>query len=213
MQLNRLPVRPRTGIQRSGVRTAGFSLPEVLLALGLGLSFCALALQAVLAEGHNSQRLARVLRERLVVGRALDLMRSDLQRATTVASTAGLNNAHAACPLSGRAVVLHLQTPDGPVTYSLGKPAEPIWRAQVLMRCGSAFGLDGRPSQGQALNRVLLDGLATGGVSALQQGPGALLLQLRQQLPISGQRGQVLVHERLLPLPSPTQPGWAMFRI
>ncbi|MEB3235404.1 MAG: hypothetical protein VKM98_08245 [Cyanobacteriota bacterium] len=179
----------------------GFALPELLLAFGLGLGLCAVMLQSVLAEGHNSQRLSRVLRERLVAERALDLLRSDLQRATAVASTAGEGQRAAACPLSGRTVVLHLDTPEGPVTYSVGKPAEPIWRGQVLMRCGSAFGLDGTPSAGQALNRVLLDGLAPAGVSALQQGPGALALQLRQELPITGQKHQVLRHQRLLPLP------------
>jgi len=187
--------------RQPNAQAPGFALPELLLAFGLGLGLCALMLQSVLAEGHNSQRLARVLRERLVAERALALLRSDLQRATTVASTAGVNNAQAACPLAGRSVVLHLETPEGPVTYSVGKPAEPIWRGQVLMRCGSAFGLDGTPSTGQALNRVLLDGLAPDGVSALQQGPGALRLQLRQQLPIPGQSAQLLQHQRLLPLP------------
>lgn len=178
---------------------AGFALPELLLAFGLGLGVCALMLQSVLAEGHNSQRLSRLLRERLVAERAFDLVRSDLQRATAAATAAA--PADAACNLGGRAVVLHLDTPEGPVTYSLGSSAEPIWRGQVLMRCGSAFGLDGTPSTGQAQNRVLLDGLAPAGVSALRQGPGALVLQLRQELPIAGQKAQVLRHQRLLPLP------------
>ncbi|MFZ9620145.1 MAG: PulJ/GspJ family protein [Prochlorococcaceae cyanobacterium] len=181
---------------------AGFSLVELLLAFGLGVSLCGLMLQAVLAEGRNSQRLGRVLRERLVAARALDLLRSDLQRAEAVASTAGPGNAFAACSLSGRAVVLHIETAEGPITYSLGKPAEPIWRGQVLMRCGPAFGLDGSPSAGQALNRVVLDGLAPHGVRALQQGAGALQVQLRQELPIGTRSPQVLLHERLLPLPS-----------
>jgi hypothetical protein len=179
---------------------AGLSLVELLLAFGLGLSFCALMLQSVMAEGQQGQRMARVLRERQVAGRALELLRSDLQRATLVAASAGDNNAAAACSLAGRSVLLHLETADGPVTYSVGRPAEPIWRGQVLMRCGHAFGLDGHPSGGQALNRVLLDGLAAGGAMAQQQGPGALLLRLRQELPLPGQTVQVLQHQRLLPL-------------
>ncbi|MFZ9229836.1 MAG: hypothetical protein ACO231_08650, partial [Prochlorococcaceae cyanobacterium] len=89
-----------------------------------------------------------------------------------------------------------------PITYSLGKSAEPIWRGQVLMRCGPAFGLDGSPSAFQALNRVVLDGLAPHGVRALQQGAGALQVQLRQELPIGTRSPQVLLHVRLLPLPS-----------
>jgi hypothetical protein len=182
-------------------QAAGFSLPELLLAFGLGLGLCGLMLQSVLAEGQNGQRLARLLRERQAAGRALALLRSDLQRATEVASSAGPAGEAAACTLAGRAVVLHLQTAEGPITYSIGKPAEPIWRGQVLMRCGPAFGLDGSPSQGQALNRVLLDGLASGGARALQQGPGTLRVELRQQLPVPGQPSQVLTHQRLLPMP------------
>ena len=188
--------------------SAGFSLVELLLAFGLGLGVCTLMLQAVMAEGHHGQRLARALRERQVAQRALELMRSDLQRATAAQfgpslALAGSSGAPA-CSLSGRSVLLQLQTPEGPVTYSVGKPAEPIWRGQVLMRCGGAFGLDGRPSSGKALNRVLLDGLALReGAVASAAAPGALRLQLRQELPIVGRRSQVLQHQRLLPLPSP----------
>ena len=181
-------------------QTAGFSLVELLLASGLGLSVCVLILQSVLAEGQNGQRLARLLRERQAAERALALLRSDLQRATDVASSAGPSGQSAACNLSGRAVLLHLQTAKGPITYSVGRAPEPIWRGQVLMRCGPAFGLDGSPSQGQALNRVLLDGLASGGALALLQGPGALRVELRQQLPLPGSASQVLIHQRLLPL-------------
>ena len=184
---------------------AGFSLVELLLAFALGLSFCALMLQAVLAEGHNGQRLARVVRERQVSQRALALLRSDLQRATKVVTGAatGLGVSAPACSLAGRAVLLHLETAEGPITYSVGKPPEPIWRGQVLMRCGPAFGLDGSPSAGQALNRVLLDGLAPKGSTTVQQGSAALQLVLRQQFVIAGQRAQVLVHQQLLPLPQP----------
>ena len=182
-------------------QAAGFSLLELLLAFGLGLSVCGLMLQSVLAEGQNGQRLARLLRERQAAARALVLLRSDLQRATEVASTAGPIGQAAACNLAGRAVLLHLQTAEGPITYSVGSAPEPIWRGQVLMRCGPAFALDGSPSQGQALNRVVLDGLASGGALVLQQGPGTLRVELRQQLPLPGQPSQVLTHQRLLPMP------------
>ena len=191
----------RRGRRSCRRQAAGFSLLELLLAFGLGLSVCALMLQSVLAEGQNGQRLARLLRERQVAARALALLRSDLQRATEVASSAGPDGQAAACSLAGRAVLLHLQTAEGPITYSVGRPAEPIWRGQVLMRCGPAFGLDGSPSTGQALNRVVLDGLAVGGALALQQGPGTLRVELRQQLPLPGQPSQLLIHERLLPMP------------
>lgn len=181
--------------------SAGFSMLELLLAFGLGLGLCALMLQSVLAEGQNGQRLARLLRERQAAERALALLRSDVQRASTVASSAGPAGQGAACNLAGRAVLLHLQTAEGPITYSVGSAPEPIWRGRVLMRCGPAFGLDGSPSQGLALNRVVLDGLASGGALALQQGPGTLRVELRQQLPLPGQSSQLLSHQRLVPLP------------
>ena len=182
---------------------------ELLLSFGLGLGLCTLMLQAVMAEGHQGQRLARALRERQVAQRVFNLLRSDLQRATAAQlspslAPAGSSSSAPACSLSGRRVVLHLQTPEGPVTYSVGKPTESIWRGQVLMRCGGAFGLDGRPSSGKALNRVLLDGLALReGALASTAGPGALRLQLRQELALAGRPSQVLEHQRLLPLPSP----------
>ena len=182
--------------------TAGFAVPELLLAFGIGVGLCTLMLQSVWAEGTNSQRLARVLRERLVAQRALALVRRDLQRATRVSLGAAEDVVVTACPLAGRALLLHLETPEGPVTYSLGKASEPIWRGQVLMRCGGAFGLDGSPSGGQAINRVLLDGLASDGAAmARTMAPGVVQLQLRQVLPTSAQGSQVLLHERLLPLP------------
>ena len=57
------------------------------------------------------------------------------------------------------------------------------------MRCGPAYGLDGEPSSGSSLNRVLLDGLATGGFAASRSGPGQLRLQLRQEFLLTdGQR-------------------------
>ena len=180
---------------------AGFSLVEVLLALALGLLFSGVMVQALFAEGSNSQRLARLLRERAGTERALQLIRSDLQRASQ--ATAQLGGSSSACSLAGRSVVLHLETPEGPITYSVGKPAEPIWRGQVLMRCGMAFGLQGEPSRGQAQNRVLLDGLASAGVQVHLQGPGALRLELRQELPLPRGEVQVLHQQRVLPAPSP----------
>lgn len=180
--------------------SAGFSLTELLLAMALGLSGCAVILQSVLTEGQNGQRLARVMRERQAASRVLALLRSDLQRATAVTSSAGHAGEAAACKLAGRGVLLHLQSAAGPITYSVGSAPEPIWRGQVLMRCGPAFTIDGSPSPGQALNRVVFDGLAKGGAVALQQGPGTLRVELRQQLPLSGRPSQVLTHQRLLPM-------------
>jgi len=43
----------------------------------------------------------------------------------------------------------------------VGPAPSAIWRGRVLMRCGPAYGLDGRLSAGSApQNRVVIDGLA-----------------------------------------------------
>ena len=156
----------------------GFSLVELLLALLIGCSLSGLLLQAVLAELTSGQRFARVLRERAVARRTLELVRGDLLQARGLADPAALAPA---CNLAGRSVVLHLDTASGPITYSLGKPAEPIWRGQVLMRCGPAYGLHGELGSGTAQNRVVLDALAaSAGFRAQPAGAGVLQLELAQ---------------------------------
>jgi hypothetical protein len=112
--------------------------------------------------------------------RTLSLLRSELLRADRIELGAS-QQLRPACSLTGRRPVLHLQMPQGTVSYSLGAPPSAIWRGQVLMRCGPAYGLDGEPSSGASQNRVLLDGLAAGGFEANRSGPGRLRLQLRQQ--------------------------------
>lgn len=163
----------------------GFSLLELLLTLVIGCGLSGVLLQVLLSEGGNSQRLARVLRERVVAQRTLELVRGDLRQAAVLADPAVLAPA---CNLAGRTVVLHLATSAGPITYSLGKPAEPIWRGQVLMRCGPAYGLHGELGRGTAQNRVVLDALASsGGFRAEPGGEGLLRLALQQSWPDGGQ--------------------------
>ena len=91
-----------------------------------------------------------------------------------------------ACNLAGRTLVLHLATAAGPITYSLGKPAEPIWRGRVLMRCGPAFGLDGEPSAGASLNRVVLDGLQVAGTRAERISGAVVRVTLQGQSRVQG---------------------------
>ena len=66
-----------------------------------------------------------------------------------------------ACNLAGRQQWLQILGADGSITtYSLGSPPSAIWRGQVLMRCGPAYGLDGQIKAGGIFqNRVVLDGL------------------------------------------------------
>ena len=138
---------------------AGFSLLELLLALALGLVLSGLMLQGLIDEGQNGQRLARLLRERAVQRRALALVKAEVAMATAVSETPQLE-AHA-CSLAGRQPVLHLSTAAGAITYSVGAAPSAIWRGQVLMRCGPAYGLNGQLSAaGPPQNRVVIDGLA-----------------------------------------------------
>lgn len=174
----------RRGPHRSAVprpaRCAGLTLVELLLALGVGLALFVTLLQALLLHGRGNERLVRLVRERGVQRRTLALLRSEILRAERLelGETLALQPA---CSLSGRRAVLHLQTSQGTISYSLGTPPSAIWRGQVLMRCGPAYGLDGEPSAGSSQNRVLLDGLAAGGFEASRHSPGQLRLQLRQQ--------------------------------
>lgn len=158
-------------------RPGGFTLVELLLACALGMGLCAAMLQLLMLQGHQGERLVRLLRERGFQRRTLELLRGDLQRADGVL----LAEAHGApCPLGGRQALLQINAGDDRIVYSLGPPPSPIWRGWVLMRCGPAFGLHGEPSRGAALNRVVLDGLAAGGVRAVLSPRGSLRLEVSQ---------------------------------
>lgn len=136
----------------------GFSLVELMLSLSLGLALSGVMLQGLMAEGQNGARFSRLVRERAAQRRTLELVKDDLAQATAVSETPGLEQ-HG-CSLAGRTAVLHLRTAAGPITYSVGAAPSAIWRGQVLMRCGPAFGLDGLINKGsQPINRVVIDAL------------------------------------------------------
>lgn len=173
----------------------GFSLVEMLLALGLGLMLCGLVMRALALEGPQGSLLTRQWRERGLQRRTLDLLRDDLRRALSLR----LGSAQgASCALAGREPLLQLTTAQGPVTYSQGTAPSAIWRGRVLMRCGPAFGLDGEPSAGQAQNRVVLDGLPSDGLRVTSLGPGLLQVSLVQELPLGGGRSQRIASVRAL---------------
>lgn len=156
------------------------TLVELLLGLGLGMALFVTLLQALLVHGQGSERLVRLVRERGVQRRTLALLRSEILRAEQLELGESLA-LQPACSLSGRRPVLHLQTPQGTISYTLGAPPSAIWRGQVLMRCGPAYGLDGELSSGSSQNRVLVDALASGGFEASRSGPARLQLRLQQQ--------------------------------
>lgn len=167
-------------LPRRRVAEAGFTLVELLLVLTLGVAACAAMVQLLMSDSRSSALLVMRLRAGLEQRRVLELIREDVQRANTL-SLATVSPA--ACPLGGRTVVLHLEEGTTPVTYSVGSPPSPIWQGQVLMRCGPAFTLEGQPSSGMALNRVVLDGLPAGGLKVLALAGGRLELELQQELP------------------------------
>ena len=131
---------------------------ELLLALVPGMGLLGVMLQCLLAQGRNSGQLVRILREKAFQRRALDLVATDLRQATGISLRPEV--AEPACPLAGRTPILHLETDAGPITYSFGPAPSAIWRGQVLMRCGPAYGLDGVPSSARlSPNRVVMDGV------------------------------------------------------
>ena len=192
---------------------AGCCLMDLLVALSIGVLMSGTILQVLCSDGRASMGLSRLLRERAVQQRTLALIQNDLARTTRISSDP--QREQHACGLAGRLPLLHLSTAAGSITYSLGAAPSGIWRGQVLMRCGPAFGLHGEPNPGSlSQNRVLLDGLASAvepwagcsqllnsgaplvdlsgssshSVSAcLQPSTGLLALRLEQAFPAPGQ--------------------------
>lgn len=154
----------------------GFSLPELLIALSCGVLLAGMVMQALLVEVRGSAQLGQRLQQRALAQRALDLIRSDVARAEQVllASDGG----RASCRLAGRTHLLEARSATGSVSYSVGAAPSAIWRGQVLMRCGPAFGLDGEPSTGSVQNRVVLDGLERGALQADRPSEGVVRLSL-----------------------------------
>ena len=88
--------------------------------------------------------------------RANQLIAADVERSIALAPELARH-----CNLAGRQPWLQILGIDGSITtYCLGPPPSAIWRGQVLMRCGPAYGLDGQIKAGaRSQNRVVLDGL------------------------------------------------------
>ena len=136
----------------------GFTLVEVLLALGLGLLIAAWLLEVLLAHGALSAKLLDRLHQKEFERRARRLIEDDRRLATLATPQPGLEGT--ACNLAGRQPLLHLLLGNGkpPITWSLGAAPSAIWRGQVLMRCGPAYDLNGQPTlSGSWQNRVVLD--------------------------------------------------------
>ena len=179
----------------------GFTLVELLLAAALGTLLCGGLLQLLLGDLRLSASLAQRLQARQQQQQVLTLIRAERDLGYGVIANPDPSQSWP-CALAGRRAVLAIAlSPSDPgaesqaIIYSVGAAPSPIWRGQVLMRCGPAYGLDGRMDpESQFQNRVVLDGLPSGDQQGLRATADPQLavidLQLEQQLPGgSRQRG------------------------
>lgn len=157
----------------------GFLLPELLVALAVALVLVGQIAQATLQDTGQARRLGRLLRERMVAQRALELIRTELQQALEVHQTLPASG-HGGCGLSGRAVKLHLLTAVGPITYSVESRPDAIWRGKALMRCGPTYDLAGQLQKDTNESRVLVDALAEAGLTVQAGGLGLSLGLIRR---------------------------------
>ena len=181
------PSRRRLGLLH-GPRGNGFTLVELLVTLALSGLVSAMVLQLLVGDLRQVGRLGRWLRERQAGERALELVRGELQRAEAVTFQSGEAPLPGGCSLAGRAFVLQLQGRNRSgqsvaVLFSRGAAPSSIWRGDVLMRCGPAYGLDGEWSDGTAASRVLIDALpGQAGFTVTLSPSGLLSLELTRQL-------------------------------
>lgn len=156
----------------------GFTLVELMLAFLVGCLLCGVAFQLVVAETRQGGSLAESLQRKQWQRRTLELLKSDLERASSWVIAPEPTSSWP-CALAGRQPKLAITPTDGsdPVLYSLGPAPSPIWRGAVLMRCGPAFDLQGGIRSGSRYqNRVVLDGVDR---FELTQPPGLPVLQMQ----------------------------------
>ena len=149
----------------------GFTLIELLLSISLGSMLFVVFLQLIGADLRLGSSMASRLRESAQQRRTLELIRGEL----AIGSSWTVDPARShqwSCGMAGRQPVLAIsldpsstEVSSRVIVYSVGAAPSAIWRGQVLMRCGPAYGLDGviRPG-GRAQNRVLIDGLPKEGL-------------------------------------------------
>ena len=156
----------------------GFTLVELMLAALLGCLLCGVVFQLLFAETRQGGSLAESLRLKQWQRRTLELVKGDLERASSWQIDPDAATTWP-CGLAGRQPKLAITPTDGsaPIVYSLGPAPSAIWRGAVLMRCGPAFDLQGGIREGSSYqNRVVLDGVDH---LQLHQPPGLLVLQMQ----------------------------------
>jgi prepilin-type N-terminal cleavage/methylation domain-containing protein len=144
----------------------GFTLIELLLSISLGSMLFVALLQLIGADLRLGNSMASRLRESAQQRHTLELIRGELATGSGW-EVDPVSSQQWSCGMAGRRPVLAIsldsyntQVSSQTIVYSVGAAPSAIWRGQVLMRCGPAYGLDGviRPD-GKAQNRVLIDGL------------------------------------------------------
>jgi prepilin-type N-terminal cleavage/methylation domain-containing protein len=158
----------------------GFTLVELLAGISLGVMISTVIIEALVAETKSSIRLAREWRESAATLRVLEMIRGELAQAQR-ASSSVIGNAPPGCGLSGRQVVLFMQTSQGIISYSLETNPENIWRNTALYRCGPDYNLNGSLSNTSDLrSSVVLDGLSANGVTISEPVTGILRIAISQ---------------------------------
>ena len=162
---------------RSHHADQGFTLVELMLAVLMGCLLCGVAFQLLLAETRQGGSLAESLQLKQWQRRTLELLKGDLERASSWQIDPDPSGSWP-CALAGRQARLAITPRDGsdPVVYSLRPAPSAIWRGDVLMRCGPAFDLQGGiRSSSRYQHRVVLDGVDR---FELHQPPGLPVLQM-----------------------------------
>ena len=170
---------------------SGFTLVELMLSLSLGSLLFVVLLQLIGADLRLGSTMTSRLHESAQQRRTLELIRDELAIGSGWEVDPVISNQWP-CGMAGREPVLAIglessksQASTQTIVYSVGAAPSAIWRGQVLMRCGPAYGLDGviRPD-GKAQNRVLIDGLPKEGLgfqARLDPQSKVLHLELEQE--------------------------------
>ncbi|MDB4336904.1 prepilin-type N-terminal cleavage/methylation domain-containing protein [bacterium] len=177
----------------------GFTLMELLLSLSLGSLLFVVLLQLIGADLRLGNNMASRLRESAQQRQTLELIRAELAIGSGWEVDPAISQQWP-CGMAGRQPVLAIGL-DGSdsrasaqsIVYSVGAAPSAIWRGQVLMRCGPAYGLDGviRPG-GKAQNRVLIDGLPKEGLGfQARQDPQSKVLHLALEQAVNGGSGRL----------------------
>ena len=177
----------------------GFTLIELLLSLSLGSLLFVVMLQLIGADLRLGSSMASRLRESAQQRRTLELIRGELAMGSGWEVDPTPSHQWS-CGMAGRQPVLAIGLDSSrshasalTIVYSVGAAPSAIWRGQVLMRCGPAYGLDGviRPD-GKAQNRVLIDGLPKEGLGFLaRQDPHSKVLHLALEQAVNGGSGRL----------------------